>query len=109
LFGCLLICLSPARRRLQPASPPPARRRLQPASEIKAKLQLCSLGYAGRKIPSGENQNRYLMLFDDRHGLPALQAGAKLELCFYVRRRLEPAPSGGEFRSPHFFNGNFFE
>jgi putative flippase GtrA len=27
-------------------------------------------------------------------GLPALQAGAKLELCFYVRRRLETAPSG---------------
>jgi hypothetical protein len=38
-------------------------------------------GYAERKIPSGENQNRYLMLFDDRHGFPALQAGAKLELC----------------------------
>jgi hypothetical protein len=35
------------------------------------------------------------MLFDDRHRLPTLQAGAKLELCFYVRRRLEPAPSGG--------------
>jgi hypothetical protein len=35
------------------------------------------------------------MLFDDRHGLPALQAGAKRELCFYVRRRLEPAPSEG--------------
>jgi hypothetical protein len=35
------------------------------------------------------------MLFDDRHGLPALQAGAKPELCFYVRRRLEPAPGGG--------------
>jgi hypothetical protein len=34
------------------------------------------------------------MLFDDRHRFPALQAGAKLELCFYVRRRLEPAPSG---------------
>jgi hypothetical protein len=60
----------------------PARRRLQPASDIKAKLQLCTLGYGGRKIPSGENQNRYLMLFDDRHGFPALQAGAKRELCF---------------------------
>jgi hypothetical protein len=72
----------------------PARRRLQPTSDIKAKLQLCTLGYAERKIPSGENQTRYLMLFDDRHGLPALQAGAKLELCFYVRRRLEPTPSG---------------
>jgi hypothetical protein len=59
----------------------------------KKKLQLCTLGYAGRKIPSGENQNRYLMLFDDRHGFPALQAGAKRELCFYVRRRLEPAQS----------------
>jgi hypothetical protein len=30
------------------------------------------------------------------HRFPALQAGAKLELCFYVRRRLEPAPSGGD-------------
>jgi hypothetical protein len=56
----------------------------------KKKLQLCTLGYAERKIPSGENQNRYLMLFDDRHCFPALQAGAKPELCFYVRRRLEP-------------------
>jgi myo-inositol catabolism protein IolC len=53
---------------------PPARRRLQPASEINAKLRLCTLGYAGRKIQSGENQNRYLMLFDDRHGFTALQA-----------------------------------
>jgi hypothetical protein len=74
--------------------PPPARRRLQPASDIKAKLLLCSLSYAERKILSGENQNHYLMLFDDRHCLPALQAGAKQELCFYVRRRLEPTPSG---------------
>jgi hypothetical protein len=48
----------------------------------KKKLQLCTLGYAERNIPSGENQNRYLMLFDDRHGFPALQAGAKRELCF---------------------------
>jgi hypothetical protein len=40
----------------------------------KKNLLLCTLGYAGRKIPSGENQNRYLMLFDDRHGFPALQA-----------------------------------
>jgi hypothetical protein len=47
----------------------------------KKKLLLCTLGYAERKIPSGENQNRYLMLFDDRHGFPALQAGAKRELC----------------------------
>jgi hypothetical protein len=48
------------------------------------------------------------MLFDDRHRFPALQAGAKRELCFYVRRRLEPAPSGGgEFRSPHFFMATF--
>jgi hypothetical protein len=61
--------------------PPPARRRLRPASDIKAKLPLCSLGYAERKILSGENQNRYLMLFDDLHGFTALQAGAKRELC----------------------------
>jgi hypothetical protein len=40
----------------------------------KKKLPLCSLGYAERKIPSGENQNRYLMLFDDRHVFTALQA-----------------------------------
>jgi hypothetical protein len=40
----------------------------------KKKLLLCSPGYAGRKIPSGENQNRYLMLFADRHGFTALQA-----------------------------------
>jgi hypothetical protein len=40
----------------------------------KKKLPLCSPGYAGRKIPSGENQNSYLMLFDDRHGFTALQA-----------------------------------
>jgi hypothetical protein len=31
-----------ARRRLQPASPPSARRRLQPTSDIKAKLPLCT-------------------------------------------------------------------
>jgi hypothetical protein len=43
----------------------PARRRLQPASDIKAKLQLCTLGYTERS---------YLMLFDDRHRLPALHA-----------------------------------
>jgi hypothetical protein len=36
------------------------------------------------------------MLFDDRHRFPALQAGAKQELCCYVRRRLEPAPSVGD-------------
>jgi hypothetical protein len=47
----------------------------------KKKLLLCTPGYAERKIPSGENQNRYLMLFDHRHGLPALQVGAKRELC----------------------------
>jgi hypothetical protein len=35
------------------------------------------------------------MLFDDRHGFPALQAGATREICFYVRRRLEPTPSEG--------------
>jgi hypothetical protein len=40
----------------------------------KKKLPLCTLGYAGRKIPSGENQNRYMMLFDHRHGFTALQA-----------------------------------
>jgi hypothetical protein len=40
------------------------------------------------------------MLFDDRHRLPALQAGAKRELCFYVRRRLEPAPSEGDYAVP---------
>jgi hypothetical protein len=69
-----------------------ARRRLQPTSYIKAKLPLCTLGYAERKIPSGENQNRYLMLFDDRHGFPALQAGAKPEFFLYMQRRIQPAP-----------------
>jgi hypothetical protein len=32
--------------------------------------------------------------------LPALQAGAKPELCFYIRRRLEPTPSGGGYGIP---------
>jgi hypothetical protein len=35
----------------QRSAQPPARRRLQPTSEIKAKLQLCTLGYAERKNP----------------------------------------------------------
>ena len=75
------------RRRPETEPPPPARRRLQPASYIKAKLPLCTLGYAERKIP-------YLMLFADRHGIPALQAGAKQELFLYMRRRIQPTHSG---------------
>jgi hypothetical protein len=76
----------------------------------KKKLLLCTLGYAGRKIPSGEHQNRYLMRFDDRHGLPALQAGAKLEFfLIHATQNTACAERVGEFRSPHFFNGNFFE
>jgi hypothetical protein len=92
---------------------PPARRRLQPASRLTATLPLCTLGYAERKIPSGDNQNRYLMLFVDRHGFTALQAvqsgsvayncdvGWSLRRAGRGRRRLEPAPSGGnpEYRT----------
>jgi hypothetical protein len=79
IHGCRIANSAVRRRRPRSAQTPacaatPARRRLQPTSDIKAKLQLCSLGYAERKIPSGENQNRYLMLFDDRHGFTALQA-----------------------------------
>jgi hypothetical protein len=72
-----------------------ARRSLSTVSKIEAKLLLCSLGYGGRKIPQGENQNHYLMLIDDRHGFPALQAGAKPELCFYLRYSRKTAPSEG--------------
>jgi hypothetical protein len=35
----------------------------------KKKLLLCALGYAERKIPSGENQNHYLVM-------PNLQFGS---------------------------------
>jgi hypothetical protein len=64
---------------------PPARRRLQPTPDIKAKLLLCTLGYAERKIPSGEKSKPLPDVFDDRHGFPALQAGRlsqKLEAAF---------------------------
>jgi hypothetical protein len=64
------------------APPPPhARRRRQPTSSLKAKLQLCTLGHTGRK--------------HTKHIFPALQAGAKQELCFHTRRRPEPTPSEG--------------
>jgi hypothetical protein len=43
----------------------------------------------------GRTKNGCDGLFADWQGLPALQAGASLETCFYFRRRLEPAPSGG--------------
>jgi hypothetical protein len=40
--------------------------------------------------------------------LPALQAGAKLELCFYARRRLEPTPSEwGDFDRRIFLMATF--
>jgi hypothetical protein len=65
---------------------PHARRRLQPTSYIKAKLQLCTPGHAGRKRT--------------KHVLPALQAGAKQELCFHTRRRPESAPSERGRRRP---------
>jgi hypothetical protein len=86
----------------------PTRRRLQPASDIKAKLLLCTLGYAERKIPSGEKQNRYLMLFDDRHGLPALQAGAKREFfLIHATQNTACAERGGNFDRRIFLMATF--
>jgi hypothetical protein len=82
----------------------PARRRLQPTSDIKAKLLLCTLGYAParRRLRPASYIKATLQLCTGLQSrkdvLCALSLGvterAKLELCFYVRRRLEPAPSG---------------
>jgi hypothetical protein len=58
---------------------------------MTAELQIRQDG----KIPSGEKQNRYLMLFDDRHGFTALQAVQSGSFFLYMRRRIQPAPSEG--------------
>jgi hypothetical protein len=85
-----------ARRRLQPASPlPSARRRLQPTSHIKAKLQLCT-GLQSRQAESIIKKHQLtVLLFTGQDISLGITARAKQELCFYIRRRLEPTPSGG--------------
>jgi hypothetical protein len=77
--------------------PPPARRRLQPASYIKAKLQLCT-GFQSRKAVSICKEHQVtVLIFSGRDFSLGVTERAKQELCFYIRRRLEPTPSGGPY------------
>jgi hypothetical protein len=74
---------------------PIARRRLQPASQLKAKLQLCT-GLQSRQAVSIIKEHQVtVLIFTGRDFSLGVTERAKLELCFYVRRRLEPTPSGG--------------
>jgi hypothetical protein len=69
-------------------------------SAVFSALQMLILSAAELQIRQDEGYDR---LFADWQGLPALQAGASLETCFYLRRRLQPAPSEGGISIAAFF------
>jgi hypothetical protein len=74
----------------------PARRRLQPTSYIKAKLPLCT-GLQSRQAVSIIKEHQVtVLIFTGRDFSPGVTERAKLELCLYMRRRIQPAPSGGD-------------
>jgi hypothetical protein len=60
----------------------------------KKKLQLCT-GLQSRQAVSIIKEHQVtVLIFTGRDFSPSVTERAKQKLCFYIRRRMEPAPSG---------------